>query len=96
MSLSVFVIECVIFMAVFGALVFGMLLVSPLTFVSDYPPEIQERYYISQRKEKSRRKMTAAMAVKKGIGFHVKVMLPLLPVFAAGGLLIAGIMVWIW
>lgn len=165
MSLSVFVIECVIFMAVFGALVFGMLLVNPLTFVSDYPPEIQEQYYTSRQKEKSRRKMTAVMAVKKGIGliaavfllawmahragaasfgeglllaygymlvwavfdtcfldwvlfpnirrvrlpgtedmdreyhqkwFHVKVMLPLLPVFAIGGLLVAGIMVWIW
>lgn len=165
MSLSVFVIECVIFMAVFGALVFGMLLVNPLTFVSDYPPEIQERYYTSQQKEKSRRKLTAVMAVKKVIGliaavflltwmahragaesfveglflaygymfvwgvfdtcfldwvlfpnikrvrlpgtedmdqeyhqkwFHVKVMLPLLPVFAIGGLVIAGIMVWIW
>ncbi len=165
MSLSVFVIECVIFMAVFGTLVFGMLLVNPLTFVSDYPPEIQERYYTLQRKEKSRRKLTTVMVVKKVIGmiiavfllawmahragaesfmeglllaygymfvwavfdtcfldwvlfpninrvrlpgtedmdreyhqkwFHVKVMLPLLPVFAIGGLVVAGIMVWIW
>ena len=57
MSLAVFVIECVIFVAAFGALVFGMLLVNPLTFVSDYPPEIQEWYYASQQKEKSRRKL---------------------------------------
>ena len=165
MSLAIFVIECVFFMAAFGALVFGMLFVNPLTFVSDYPPEIQERYYTSQQKEKSQRKLTAAMAGKKGIGllsavfllawmarragaesfveglllaygymfvwavfdtcfldwalfpnirrvrlpgtedmdkeyhqkwFHVKVMLPLLPVFAIGGLAVAEIMVWIW
>lgn len=165
MSLSVFAIECVIFMTVFGALVFGMLLISPLTFVSDYPPEIQERYYASQQKEKSRQKLTVAMAIKKVIGliaaifllawmahvagadsfgeslflaygymlvwavfdtcfldwvlfpnirrvrlpgtedmeqeyhqkwFHVKVMLPLLPVFAVGGVFVAGIMVWLW
>ena len=68
MSLAIFVIECVFFMAAFGALVFGMLFVNPLTFVSDYPPEIQERYYTSQQKEKSQRKLTAAMAGKKGIG----------------------------
>lgn len=165
MSLSIFIIESVIFMAVFGTLVFGMLLISPLTFVSDYPPEIQERYYTFLQKEKSRQKLTVVMAIKKGIGliaaifllawmahmagaesfgeglllaygymlvwavfdtcfldwvlfpnikrvrlpgtedmdkeyhqkwFHVKVMLPLLPVFAVGGLLIAEIMVWIW
>ena len=28
-----------------GYLVFGMLFTSPLTFISDYPPEIQEEYY---------------------------------------------------
>lgn len=50
MSLSVFVIECVIFMAVFGTLVFGMLLVNPLTFVSDYPHEIQDIILHSRKK----------------------------------------------
>ena len=29
----------------FGFLVFGMLLINPITFVSSYPPEIQEQYY---------------------------------------------------
>lgn len=165
MSLHIFIIECVIFMVVFDGLVFGMLLISPLTFVSDYPQEIQKQYYTSQSKEKNRKKLTAAMAIKKvaaliaavfllawmahragaesfGEGlllaygymlvwaifdtcfldwvlfpnirrvrlpgtecmekeyhqkwFHVKVMLPLLPVFAIGGLFAAMIMVWIW
>ena len=66
MSLHIFIIECVIFMVVFGGLVFGMLLISPLTFVSDYPQEIQEQYYTSQSKEKNRKKLTAAMAKKSG------------------------------
>lgn len=50
MSLSIFFMESVIFMTVFGTLVFGMLLISPLTFVNDYPPEIQERYYTSRHR----------------------------------------------
>jgi len=28
--------------------------------------------------------------------FHVKALLPMLPVFAAGGPICAGLMVWIW
>ena len=165
MSLSVFVIECVIFMSVFGVVVMGLLMINPVTFVSDYPPEIQDRYYASQHKEKSRGKLTVIMAIKKAVmfiacafllawmahtagaesfgegllltygymlvwiafdtffldwvlfanikrirlpgtedmdeeyrqkWFHVKVVLPFLPIFAVGGLVIAGIMVLIW
>ena len=165
MSLSVFAIECVMLMAVFGTAVMGLLMINPVTFVSDYPPEIQNRYYASQHKEKSRSKLTVLMAVKKAVvfiayafllawmahragaetfwegllltysfilvwiafdtffldwvlfpnikqirlpgtedmdkeyrqkWFHVKVVLPFLPVFAVGGLVVAGIMVWIW
>lgn len=65
MSLYVFVIECLIMMAVFGFLVFGMLYISPLTFISDYPPEIQERYYTSQHKEAAKQKLTKLMLAKK-------------------------------
>ena len=65
MSLSVFIIECFIMMAVFGFLVFGMLSINPLTFISDYPPEIQERYYASQHKVASRKRLTKIMAIKK-------------------------------
>jgi len=50
MNCSVFILECAIMMAIFGVLVFGLLLINPITFVSDYPPEIQERYYNSQNK----------------------------------------------
>ena len=165
MSLSVFIIECFIMMAVFGFLVFGMLSINPLTFISDYPPEIQERYYTSQHKEAGRKQMTKIMATKKLVAliafaflfawmahltgaetfwqgllviygyilvlaafdtffldwvlfanikrirlpgtedmnmeyhqkwFHVKVMFPVVPLFAISGVLMAALMVWIW
>ena len=65
MSWAVFIIECVVMMVAFGCLVFGMLLINPLTFISDYPPEIQERYYHSQHKEASKAALTKIMIVKK-------------------------------
>lgn len=165
MSILVFIIECIIMIIVFGVFVFGLLLVSPLTFISDYPPEIQEEYYRLQHKETAKRALTKIMAVKKIAAllvmvflfawmahktgavtfvqgllvvygymfvlaafdtcfldwilfanirrirlpgtehmekeyrqkwFHVKVMLPVLPVFAAGGVISAFLMTWIW
>lgn len=44
MTLSVILIEIGIMLLIFSILVFGMLLISPLTFISDYPPEIQAEY----------------------------------------------------
>lgn len=65
MSISVYIIECVIMMAVFGCVVFGMLYISPLTFISDYPPEIQDEYYRSQHKEKVKKTLSKIMVIKK-------------------------------
>ena len=48
-------------------LVFGLLMISPLTFISDYPPEIQNAYYKTQNKEAAREKLNAIMAVKKSL-----------------------------
>lgn len=165
MNWSIFIIECVIMVVIFGALTFGMLLVNPISFISDYPPEIQERYYESQHKEASKEKLTALMIIKKIIGlivfaivfawmthltgaqgflqrlgviygymivicawdvlvsdwllfprikkirlpgtedmdkeyhqkwFHVKVMFPMIPVFAVGGVIIALLVGLIW
>lgn len=165
MSILVFIIECITMAIVFGVFVFGMLLVSPLTFISDYPPEIQEEYYRSQQKETAKKTLSKIMAVKKIAAllvlvflfawmahktgaatfvqgllavygymlilavfdtcfldwilfanirrirlpgtehmekeyhqkwFHVKVMLPMLPVFAVGGVISAFLMTWIW
>ena len=63
-------------MAVFGCLVFGMLLTNPLTFISDYPLEIQERYYRSQQKEASKAVLTKLMV--GGVLYRTKTL-------AAGG-----------
>ena len=49
----------------FGCMTFGMLYINPLTFISDYPPEIQEEYYRSQHKEATREKLTIIMKIKK-------------------------------
>ena len=42
-----------------------MLFTSPLTFISDYPPEIQEEYYRSQNREATKKTLSKIMAVKK-------------------------------
>lgn len=65
MNVTVIMIELLIMFLVFGFLAFGLLLISPLTFISDYPPEIQEEYYRSQKKEATREKLTALMKIKK-------------------------------
>ncbi|MCD7812562.1 MAG: hypothetical protein LUH20_00670 [Lachnospiraceae bacterium] len=165
MSVSVYILECVVMCAVFGVFVFGMLLVNPVSFIGDYPPETQAQYYSSQRKEAVKVKMTFLTIFRKNIGiiaflfvfawmahiagaeafvdglllvygymivlaafdtcfldwvlfanikrvrlpgtehmdrayhqkwFHVKVMLPMLPVFAVGGVIISLMMTWIW
>lgn len=65
MDITVILVELGIMCFVFLFLVIGLLLISPLTFISDYPPEIQEEYYRSQNKEASKEKMTIAMKIKK-------------------------------
>lgn len=165
MNISVFIIECMIMTVAFGIFVFGLLLINPLTFIGDYPPEIQEEYYRSQQKEATKKTLSKIMVVKKIVAvlillflfawmahkagaetflqgllavygymivlaafdtcfldwilfanirrirlpgtehmekeyhqkwFHVKVMLPLLPVFAVGGVVSAFLMTWFW
>lgn len=71
MDWSVFAIECVIMCIVFGVMAFGALLINPLTFISDYPPEIQERYYTSQHKEATKEKLTKIMKIKKIVALIV-------------------------
>lgn len=165
MNWTVFAVECVIMLAAFTALVLGMELATPLSFISDYPPEIQERYYRTQHKEAAKEKLTKIMIVKKAVAiivfaflfawmahlagaetflqglltvyayviilaaydtflidwlifpnikrfrlpgtedmekeyhqkwFHVKAMFPMVPVFAVGGFVMAGLMVLLW
>lgn len=65
MNISVIIIEVIVMFLVFSFLTFGLLCISPLTYISDYPPEIQEEYYRSQHKEASREKLTVIMKIKK-------------------------------
>ena len=65
MNITVIIVELVIMFLVFGFLVIGLLLINPVSFISDYPPEIQDAYYRSQNKEAAREKLNAAMLVKK-------------------------------
>lgn len=41
--------------------------INPVSFISDYPPEIQEEYYRSQKREKKKEALTKAMIVKKAV-----------------------------
>ena len=65
MNLPVVLIEIAILLASFTILVFGMHLISSLTFISDYPPEIQAEYYRSQHREAAKKKLTKLMLAKK-------------------------------
>lgn len=65
MNITVIIVELVIMFLAFGFLVIGLLLINPVSFISDYPPEIQDAYYRSQNKEAAREKLNAAMLVKK-------------------------------
>lgn len=65
MNTSVIILEILIMLAIFEFLVFGLLYISPLTFISDYPPEIQEMYYQTQNKQAEKKKMTVIMKIKK-------------------------------
>ncbi len=71
MNLSVIFIEIAVLLAVFTVLVFGMLLMNPLTFISDYPPEIQAEYYRSQHKAATKAKFTKLMRIKKRVAVIV-------------------------
>ena len=65
MDITVILVELGIMCLVFFVLVIGLLFISPLTFISDYPPEIQEQYYKSQNKESVKEQMTLTMKIKK-------------------------------
>ena len=160
MNVTVIVVELLIMF-----LVICLLLINPVTFISDYPPEIQEIYYKRQNKEAEKEKLTTMMIIKKVVvlivfmflfawmlhlagakifiqgllltytyaialfawdtffldwvlfvnikkirlpgtehmdkeyhqkWFHVKVCIPMIPIFAIVGVLSALIMIWIW
>ncbi len=64
MNITVIIVELLIMFLAFGFLVIGLLMISPLTFISDYPPEIQETYCQTQKKEAAKERLNAIMLVK--------------------------------
>lgn len=84
MNIGVILIEIALLLLGFGVLVFGMLLINPLSFISDYPPEIQEEYYRSQHLEKTKQKLSIIMLVKKLVAVVVFLFLFAFMVHLAG------------
>ena len=84
MDISLIIIEIAVMLIGFTVLVFGMLFISPLTFISDYPPEIQAEYYRSQHKEAAKEKLTKLMILKKIIAVVVFLFLFALMMHLAG------------
>lgn len=70
MNWMIYGIELLILMVCFALTVTIPMTVNPVSFVSDYPPEIQEEYYRSQRLEK---KKAAARHGAYGWGIPPKV-----------------------
>jgi len=58
-------IELVALIVCFALVVTIPITINPVSFISDYPPEIQEEYYRSQKREKNKESLTKAMVIKK-------------------------------
>lgn len=71
MNWTIYLIECIGMCVLFGLFVITLQLIDPVSFVSDYPPEIQDEYYRSQHKEKTKEKLSKIMIIKKGIALLV-------------------------
>lgn len=65
MNWMVYGIELLVLIVCFTVMITIPITISPVSFVSDYPPEIQAEYYRSQRLEKKKESITKAMTVKK-------------------------------
>lgn len=57
--------ELLITIVCFTLLVTVPITISPVSFISDFPPAIQEAYYRSQKVEKKKETLKKAMIVKK-------------------------------
>ncbi len=63
MNWTVLLIQMLIIMVAFTCMVAIPLTINPVSFISDYPPEIQAEYYKTHEEKKE--KLTAAMIIKK-------------------------------
>lgn len=65
MNWTIYEIELLTLIVCFALVVMIPITINPVSFVSDYPPEIQEEYYRSQKREKNKESLTKAMVIKK-------------------------------
>lgn len=65
MNWTIYGRELLILLGCFALLVTVPITINPVSFVSDFPPEIQEAYYKSQHAEKKKETLQKAMLAKK-------------------------------
>ncbi len=71
MNVGVYILECIIMCIVFGAVVMSSIIKNPVSMISDYPPEIQDRYYQTQGKVFEKEKITISTMIRKIIGLII-------------------------
>lgn len=59
--------ELLITLVCFTLMVIIPITINPVSFISDFPPEIQEVYYKSQKVEKKKETLNKAMLIKKAV-----------------------------
>ena len=67
MNWTVYGFQIGLLLVLFGAVVAGGMTKDPVSFVSDYPPEIQAAYYASQHRERPKTQFTKKELARKGI-----------------------------
>ena len=85
MNVEIYILECIIMCIVFGTVVMSIIIKNPVSMISDYPPEIQDRYYQTQGKAIEKEKMTIGIAIRKIIGLIIFAVVFAWMVLIAGG-----------
>jgi len=71
MNAGIYILECIIMCIVFGTVVMSIIIKNPVSMISDYPPEIQDRYYQTQGKAFEKEKMTVGAMIRKIIALII-------------------------
>lgn len=72
MNLTVYVIELLVVIVCFALMVMIAITINPVGCITDYPPEIQEEFYRSQKREKKNESTTKVLVIKKGGLSHLR------------------------
>jgi hypothetical protein len=104
MNAQIIVMQMVIFCLLFLLLVVTLQKISPLAFISDYPPEIQKEYWRAnpQQAQTKKEKISALMLLKKGLAAAVYLFVFAWMMHAAGaktfldGVLLCSIYFLVW